>query len=84
MLVCKEAARLISDACQRPLRWRERVALRVHLLACDACRNFRRQMRVVTEAARRLATAGTEVFPVQRLSDAARQRISTALAERPP
>lgn len=84
MLVCKEAARLISDACQRPLTWRERIALRVHLVACDACRNFKRQMRLVTEAARRLWQAPAEAFAGIDLPDAARQRIARALAERPP
>ena len=53
MLVCREAARLISDSYQRPLRWRERVSLRLHLAICDACTNFKNQMRLLTDAARR-------------------------------
>lgn len=84
MLVCRDAARLISDACQRPLNWRERIALRLHLVACDACRNFKRQMHLVTEAARRLWQAPAEAFADLRLSQAARQRIARELAQRPP
>jgi len=84
MLVCKEAARLISVAYQRPLTLRERIALRVHLCTCQACRNFKRQMHLVTEAARRLWQAPAEQFSGFHLSDAARQRIASVLAQRPP
>jgi hypothetical protein len=84
MLVCRQAARLISDSCQRPLNWGERIALRVHLLACEACRNFKRQVRLLREAARRLPDAPVEAFADLRLPEAARQRIIRALAERPP
>lgn len=79
MLVCKEAARLISASYQRPLRWRERVALRMHLAVCDACRNFKKQMSLLTEAAQRFALQG-EVFEQLRLADDARRRIRTLLA----
>lgn len=84
MLVCRQAARLISDSCQRPLNWRERTALRLHLLVCAACRNFKRQVRLMREAARRFQDAPMEAFADVRLPEAARQRIILALAERPP
>jgi hypothetical protein len=84
MLVCQQAARLISDRCQRPLNWRERVTLHVHLLACDACRNFKRQVRLLREAARRFQDAPVEAFADIRMPEAARQRIIRAFVERPP
>jgi Putative zinc-finger len=78
MLVCREAARLISESYQRPLRWREQVSLRMHLAICDACRNFQKQMKLLTEAARRFALQG-EGFKQLQLADDARQQIRTLL-----
>jgi hypothetical protein len=55
MIDCKHAARLISRGLDERLLWRQRVALRLHLLICDACTNFNRQMRLLRQAMRRLA-----------------------------
>ena len=79
MLVCREAARLITVSYQRPLRWREQVSLRVHLAICDACRNFKKQMSLLTEAVQRFALQG-EGFNQLQLADDARSRIRTLLA----
>lgn len=84
MLVCKEAARLISESYQRPLRWGERVALRVHLMMCDACTNFKEQVRLMHEAARRLTEMQGREPAALHLSDDARIRIGEALAKKPP
>ena len=43
MLTCEQASRLISDALDVRLSLRQRVGLRVHLLVCRGCANFRRQ-----------------------------------------
>jgi hypothetical protein len=79
MLVCREAARLITVSYQRPLRWREQVSLRVHLAICDACRNFKKQMSLLTEAVQRFALQG-EGFNRLQLADDARSRIRALLA----
>ena len=83
MLVCREAARLITESYQRPLRWRERIALRVHLTICDACNNFKKQMYLMTDAAQRLALQG-QVFSELQLADDARQRIRDLLTTQRP
>lgn len=54
MLTCKEATQLLSQSQDRPLALRERLALRLHLLICDACSNFRRQLDFVSRASRQL------------------------------
>ena len=74
MMMCREAARLISASYQRPLRWRERMSLRMHLVICDACRNFKKQMNLLTDAARRFSLRG-EGFKELQLADDARRRI---------
>lgn len=43
-LNCREAAALLSDRSERPLALHERLALRMHLLICGACRRYRRYL----------------------------------------
>ena len=50
MLNCKETAQLMSQALDRPLGWRERIALRLHLLICDGCRNAGKQLSFIRDA----------------------------------
>lgn len=44
MLSCKEATRLCSEALDRALDVRERLSLRMHLMMCSGCANYRAQM----------------------------------------
>jgi hypothetical protein len=55
MLTCKEAARLVSQGLDRRLGLAERLALRLHLLVCDGCTNFARQVAFLRRALSRLA-----------------------------
>lgn len=52
MLSCREVTRLVSRMQDSPATLAERIKLRLHLLACDACTNFVRQMRVLRAAMR--------------------------------
>lgn len=83
MMMCREAARLITASYQRPLRWREQMSLRMHLAICDACRNFKKQMNILTEAARRFALQ-EEAFGDLHLSGEARHRIREIIRIQPP
>ncbi len=47
---CRESTRLMSEARERGLTAVERVALRMHLLMCSACRNFGKQMHFLRAA----------------------------------
>lgn len=49
---CKEATELLSQAQDRPLTFREKLALYVHLPLCEGCRNFRKQVAFLRRAAR--------------------------------
>lgn len=40
MISCKQASLLLSQSLDRRLTWWERLQLRVHLLMCDACKQF--------------------------------------------
>jgi hypothetical protein len=54
MLPCREVSRLVSQGLDRALGLGERVALRLHFVICEGCRNFNRQMRFLRRAMRRL------------------------------
>lgn len=53
MLKCQEATRLMSQELEQPLGFGERVRLRLHLLICSGCMNFRRQMAIMRNACQR-------------------------------
>lgn len=53
MRSCKEISVLLSQAQERQLGFAEQWSLRLHLLICDGCRNFRRQLAFIRTAARR-------------------------------
>jgi hypothetical protein len=55
LLNCKEATRLVSQGLDRRLGLAERLALRLHLLVCDGCTNFRKQAAFLRRALSRLA-----------------------------
>jgi hypothetical protein len=49
---CREAAALLVAQEDRALPWADRVALRLHLLACKACPRLERQMLTMRNATR--------------------------------
>jgi len=55
MLSCKEATQLVSQGLDRRLGFAERVALRLHLLICNGCTEFRKQTAFLRQAMKRLA-----------------------------
>ena len=44
MLTCKQASQLISQSLDRPLSLSSRIELKFHLLICDACSRFKKQL----------------------------------------
>ena len=53
MKSCREITQLLSEAQERPLKFTERVSVKIHLMICDGCRNFSRHMdslRTITRA----------------------------------
>ncbi len=83
MLSCEETSLLVSQSLDRRLSWRERIALRMHLLVCDACRSFANQVAFLRTAARRFGR-GTNAPERLRLSPGARERIARKLRDDRP
>ena len=53
MMNCRDATRLMSEAQERPLSITERMSLKLHVIMCSGCQNFKDQMdtlRLITRA----------------------------------
>ncbi|MDP1610957.1 MAG: zf-HC2 domain-containing protein [Sulfuritalea sp.] len=59
MLSCKQATELMSQEQDRRLSLAERIGLRLHVLICTGCGNYRRQLNVLRAACRRFGSGGT-------------------------
>lgn len=53
LISCKDASQLISQMQDSDLPFGQRLRVRVHLLFCDACTQFERQVRYLREVMRR-------------------------------
>lgn len=53
MKTCKDISCLLSDSMDHPLTWRERWAVRLHLLMCRHCSRFQQQVHFLRKTAKR-------------------------------
>ena len=74
---CQRVAELCSQALDRPLTLRERLALRLHLAVCVLCARYRAQLRVLRRLARKF---GQGVDETVTLPPEARDRMLRALS----
>jgi hypothetical protein len=51
---CKDVHRLVAESLDHPLPFWQRTQMRLHLMACDACRAFKTQLIWLSRALRRL------------------------------
>jgi hypothetical protein len=78
MLSCKRAAKLALQGLDRPLRLRERVALRLHTLLCRLCGRYRRQLDFLQHACEQAEEhVGLDIA----LTETARSRIREQLKQ---
>ena len=75
MLTCRQVSELASQSLDRRLSWRERLAVRLHLLVCSACTRVKHQLEFLRTAARQYARHGEQIEGQARLSPQARERI---------
>lgn len=82
MLSCKQASQLLSQSLDRRLSWRERMGLRLHLMVCDVCQRFGRQLAIMRSAIRIMVQAGEQDEQV-RLPAEAKGRIAKVIGSAP-
>lgn len=76
---CKEIVKIVSASLDRRLTVRERVVMRLHLMACKPCVRYMEQSHFLQAAASRLDENLKDELFTGRLSDDARERIKNAL-----
>ncbi len=54
MLNCKQNTELLSQSLDRPITFREKIAMRTHLMMCRGCRNFEKQLAFIRKASHEL------------------------------
>ena len=54
MYSCEQASRLSSRAMEEPLTPSERMLLRMHLMMCNRCSNFARQIEFLRRASSKI------------------------------
>ena len=75
---CKTAARLLSEALDHKLTFRQQLGLRVHLVLCKWCSRYWKQIAFVHSVVHSRPDEVTTAVPRQ-LSDEARERIRQKL-----
>lgn len=60
MLSCREVTLLLSESLEHPLKFREKMALKMHLAMCDGCHNFDKQMLSLRGLTKLYAKGATE------------------------
>ena len=76
---CKQMVKIITTSMDARLSWREWILMKVHLLSCDPCVNFLKQIKFIRTTLQHsdehLAPQDSSV----RLTDEARNRLKEAL-----
>lgn len=81
MLNCKQASHLVSESQERPLGWRERWGLRMHLWMCISCYRFEQQIRLMRKAMHLFGQRAEADAIDAELPPEARERIRQSLSE---
>ncbi|MBW2602619.1 MAG: zf-HC2 domain-containing protein [Deltaproteobacteria bacterium] len=62
MLSCKEVSLLVSQSLDRKLLFRQRVAVRMHLMTRKFCSRYKEQLLILKEAATRYSGEDHELM----------------------
>ena len=62
MLNCEQVTVLCSEELDRRLPVTDRIALRLHMMMCKGCSNYRAQLGVIRAAMRRYAEGGASTI----------------------
>lgn len=76
---CKEIVKIVSASLDRPLTIRERLLMKVHLIACKPCVRYMEQSLFLSSAVTQMDKDLKDELFTGRLSDEARDRIKKIL-----
>lgn len=81
---CREMVKIITASMDSTLSWTEWLMMKLHLLACDPCVNFLKQIKFIRSALRHSDEKIGDTEQHVSLSDAARERMREALSSANP
>ncbi len=81
---CKEIVKIITASMDEKLSWREWIKMKIHLLSCDPCVNFLKQLKFIRTVLRHSDEKLVEEDLSVKLSDDARSRLKKALESADP
>lgn len=76
---CKEIVKIITASLDGKVSLRNRIIMKIHLLSCNPCVNFLKQLKFLRSA---LSAGEEKLLPVEssaKLSDEARERLKNTL-----
>ena len=76
---CKEIVKIITASMDEKLSWREWLLMKIHLLSCDPCVNFLKQIKFIREALTKSEEKLAQHDSSVKLSEDARSRLKEAL-----
>jgi hypothetical protein len=76
---CKEMVKVITASMDAKLSWREWLLLKIHLLSCDPCLNFLKQLKLIRTVLRIGGDKLGQVESEAKLSEDSRARMKRAL-----
>ena len=76
---CKEMVKVITASMDEKLSWREWLLLKIHLLSCDPCVNFIKQLKLIRALLRLGGDKLGQVDKEVKLSEDSRARMKRAL-----
>lgn len=79
MLNCKEVTQLVSESLDRKLPFHQRVGIRIHLLMCNLCSRYERQLLFIRKVSRAQKMHQEHIDPYKSLPPEAQIRIKKIL-----
>ncbi len=77
---CRNMVKVITESMDTKITWGQWIKLKIHLLSCDPCINFIKQLKFIRTVLRRSEGHLETEDPNVRLSDDARTRMKNAIA----
>lgn len=76
---CKEIVKIITASLDGKISLRNRIVMKIHLLSCNPCVNFLKQLKFLRSAISGGEENLTSAESPEKLSDVARERLKNAL-----
>jgi hypothetical protein len=77
---CQEVARIVSEMKDRPVSWRARLTVHLHLAMCRMCQTYRKQLDLISRVSRAAGDLVMDRSTSTTMSEDAKERIKQKLS----